>query len=49
MARATLPPEETTSFETSVHLSKLLLYALLYTKLTLRYENLNYSLYLELK
>jgi len=47
VVRAILRPEETASFETSVYLSKLVLYALFYTKLTLRYEVLNLSFYLE--
>ena len=47
VARAILRPEETASFETSLYLSKPVLYALFYTKLTLRYELLNFSFYLK--
>ena len=47
VAPAIFRPEETASFETSVYLSELLHYALLYTELTERYEVLSYSFYLE--
>ena len=47
VARAILRPEETASFISSLYLSKLVLYALFYTKLTLSYEVLNFSFYLK--